>query len=61
MIMPAILFVTKSVKKVLIKLNYDDQLFGKAYPVPDTREIGLAPNSHARWLRGEYTIEGAVL
>ena len=46
---------------MLIKLNYDDQLFGKAYPVPDTGEIGLAPNSHARWLRGEYTIDGAVL
>ena len=57
-------FLIISVKiKTLIKPNYADQnaFSGRAYPVPDTGEIGLAPNSHAQWLRGDYAIVRAVL
>ena len=48
---------------MLIKPNDADKnaFSWKAYPVPDTREMGLAPNSHTQWLRGDYAIVGAVL
>ena len=55
--------VNKYKNKMLIKPNYADKnaFSWKAYPVPDTREMGLAPNSHTQWLRGDYAIVGAVL
>ena len=55
-------FYKKCKKELLIEPNYAGQnaYSRRAYPVPGTGKIGLAPNSHARWVRGDYVSQGSV-